>query len=519
MRTWHGVLMIEGVQTGDGRFFEEGSIKWRDLPLGLVDDHPTFSTNNDGIGNVVTIERVDNKILATGTIDDLTDVGSERCRMMDEGTAPMGNRWPVSIEFHDAEVQIIDTTIEENPDGAEGPAVVITASGGPLRSLVAAARTAIRERIAGRRALLLAMAAAAGDGAPEGVVLFEAKQDDIVERYTNARIHNVATVTAGAIEGAYIELDAVTSGDDSGDEADDDQEESLAEAIINADVVDLTGENAIIAAAAPIKPPRAWFYEPEPEPGDERLVPQYDIDTGEYIGDAVPLHIGDDGQVYGHVAPANRCHIGFDGVCVVPPQSASAYSHFHFGYTVTDDGDVATGPLCCNSDHAGILGLDERAAKDWYANTGLGWANVRVTPGQFGPWACGSLRPGITDELVVALRGGGISGDWRGSGNGLELIGILAVSVPGFTVQRALAATAGSVKIMRAQSAMTMTNGKLRVITPPVLRSSADQPHDHACSKCGGGPSEELRLLRLIATRTAVLNPQRREQLRARLRP
>lgn len=504
MRKWKGVLMIEDVQTGDGRFFEPGSIKWKSLPLALVDDHPTMAAGHAAIGNVETIERVGNEIRATGTIDELTPTGAERVRMMEEGTAPGGHRWPVSIEFHDAEVQIIDTTIEENDDTpADEAGVVIVASGNSVEIHKIAA----------------ALRAAAGDGAPEGVVLFEARQDDIVERYTNARIHNVATVTAGAIEGAYIELD------DSPDEATDDdapEKESLTEAIINAEVLDCTGpdgECVPIVAAAPLKPPRAWFYEPEPEPGDPRLVPQYDIDTGDYIGDAVPLHISDDGQVYGHVAPANRCHIGFDGVCVTPPQSASAYSHFHVGYTVTDDGDVHTGPLCCNSDHAGILGLDERAAKDWYANMAFGWANVRITPGQFGPWACGALRPGITEELVVALRGGGISGDWRGSANGLELIGVLAVSVPGFTVQRALAASAGSVKIMRAQSSMTMTNGRLRVLTPPVLQASAGHDdHEHTCTKCGGGPSEELRLLRLIANRTAALNPQRAEQLRARLR-
>jgi hypothetical protein len=133
------------------------------------------------------------------------------------------------------------------------------------------------------------------------------------------------------------------------------------------------------------------------------------------------------------------------------------------------------------------------------------------------------LLPGITEELVVALRGGGISGDWRGENGSLELISILAVNTPGFTVQRALVASAGAVKIARTQSFMSVEGNKIKLINRPVQRFSAEP--SHACDKCGGvegvvlkaHDSEELRLLRAIYASTA--GPQAKAKLAARLRP
>lgn len=501
MRKWRGVLIIEGVQTGDGRFFTEGSIQWRDLPLALVDDHPTFASNNNAIGNVQTIERVGNEIRATGVIDDETDAGAERVRMMDAGTAPMGNRFPVSIEFHDAEVEIIDTTIEESDESATDSEIddlAIIASG--KAALVIAKAKELARRV---------VRAAAGDGEPEGVILFAASQDDIVERYTNARIHNVATVTAGAIDGAYIELDG-TAEESTDEPADEPVEESLTEAIINADVVDLT------AAATKSKPPRDWLYAPEPEEGDPRLVAQYDIETGAYIGDAMPLHIGDDGFVCGHLAPKDRCHIGYAGMCVTPPESMAAYSHFHVGCTICDDGsEIPTGHLTVNVDHADTIGLDLATARDWYANKGFAWANVRVTPGKFGPWVCGAVLPGVSEELVVALRGGGISGDWRGANGNLELVAILAVNTPGFTIQRGMAAGGQPVRITAARSFVQIANDAVHLVTRPVVRATtADLTASAAPCGCKTGMTRQERMLAELWAE--VVAPKKKAALAAR---
>lgn len=514
MRKWRGVLCVEGVQTGDGRFIVEGATTWRDLPFALKPGHDT----EDSVGNVATVTRVGNDITATGVFDDTTPIGKDMARMIDEGTAPGGNRWGLSIEPDDIEVEIIDTRPPAE-DGATEELIVVAS---------------------GSKAKRRFLRAAAGGGEPEGDVVYTDSTDSVMSRYTRLRISAVALVPVPALDGAYLEFAAATDPHDwvdangdgkcdvcgldkAGHDAEQQpaENQSLLDEIVNAPVVDLTA-----AARVPLKPPRDWFYEPEPSEGDPRLVPQYDIDSGDYIGDAVPLYIGDDGQVYGHVAPANRCHVGFDGVCVTPPASASAYSHFHVGYTVTDQGDVHTGVLCAGCDHAAILGLDEKAARDWYANIGFGWAHVRVTPGRYGPWACGALRPGVTDELVYALRGGGISGDWRGDDRGLELIGVLAVNVPGFTVQRALAATAGSVRIPNAQSAMRMQGNDLRFITAPVMRAAPSSAHEHngTCDKCGSAQvNEELRLARethrmVRSIFTVEAGPREKAKLASRFR-
>jgi hypothetical protein len=47
----------------------------------------------------------------------------------------------------------------------------------------------------------------------------------------------------------------------------------------------------------------------------------------------------------------------------------------------------------------------------------------------------------VSRERVRELRGAALSGDWRSISGALELLGLLAVNVPGFPVPRALAAS------------------------------------------------------------------------------
>jgi hypothetical protein len=422
-----------------------------------------------GIGNVMTATRVGNTVEATGTFDDTTPEGANAARMMDEGSAPMGNRWGLSIEPEDVTFEVVDTK-SQIIDGTPQEPDAIVASAVQYRGSMA---RAIWRRMRSLRA-------ASGEPEPEGTVVYEDSSDSVLMRYTGLKIAAVAMEPVGALDGAYMELDPVGASADEGNQE-----------------VPAVGPAIAAAGATLLKPARARFFEPEPEEGDDRLVPQYD-EHGGYIGDAVPLYIEDDGSVFGHVAPANRCHIGYADVCVTPPTSLSAYRKFHVGYTVVDDGErLPTGALCAGCDHAAVLGLDERAARDWYANMGLGWANVRIVPGRYGPWMCGSLRPNVTDELVFALRGGGVSGDWRGDERGLELIGVLAVSVPGFTIERALVSSAGGTFLPVAQSAMSMVGREMRIITAPVQRTaSVVAAAGHKDCSCGAGPSEELRLAR-----------------------
>jgi hypothetical protein len=189
----------------------------------------------------------------------------------------------------------------------------------------------------------------------------------------------------------------------------------------------------IAASGARTNPPTAWFTMPEPALGSDLLVEQRD---GSF---ACPLTITDDGHVYGHLARWGQCHVADPwgpNVCVEPPASLHAYSNFHTGVVRTAEGDdISVGPLMVTSEHAPAeLTLHDTQA--WYAHSSMGWADVHVIDGDFGPWVCGSLRPNVDADDVRVLRALSLSGDWRERDGELELAGALAVNGPGYPIQR-----------------------------------------------------------------------------------
>jgi hypothetical protein len=222
-------------------------------------------------------------------------------------------------------------------------------------------------------------------------------------------------------------------------------------------------QQAVAASAAPLAPPRSWFFVPEPDDltSSGELIDQGDGTWG------VPLTITDEGQVYGHVARWGQCHTGYVGRCVTPMSSPTDYRPFHLGVRRTADGEqVATGTLTVGADHAPLY-LGVEGARDHYAHTGLAWADVRVTNGVHGPWVCGALRPSVSDEMLVVLRASTLSGDWRGG----EMVGVLAVNTPGFPILReALVAAGTQVPEVRAAARVVGDEAVALVAAMPVRR-------------------------------------------------
>lgn len=180
-----------------------------------------------------------------------------------------------------------------------------------------------------------------------------------------------------------------------------------------------TGEEALIAASAPVHPPRDWFNTPESD-------------------GPMPLTILADGRVMGHVALKGSCHTGFQGRCTVPPLSPSGYSFFHTGALETDDGSsVPVGRLTFDTGHASLTASRAQAAAH-YDNTGKVGAFVRAQDGKHGIWVCGSTRSDLTDSDLQTLRASAPSGDWRrpAPGQAMEMVGLLSVNVAGFPVPR-----------------------------------------------------------------------------------
>lgn len=192
------------------------------------------------------------------------------------------------------------------------------------------------------------------------------------------------------------------------------------------------------------------------------------------------LTVTDDGRVYGHLAQADSCHIGFADVCVSPPTSATGYAYFHQGEISTTDGPLAVGKLTLGTGHAGMRQA-ARAAAEHYDNTGTAVAVVRCTDGLWGPWLSGRILPGIDDDRIDELRRSGVSGDWRSiqrGSNNLELVAVLAVNVPGFPVPRTRALAASGMRSLIAAS--VPPTRKHHVEPEPPITASAIASHVRA---------------------------------------
>jgi hypothetical protein len=185
-----------------------------------------------------------------------------------------------------------------------------------------------------------------------------------------------------------------------------------------------TASGALTASAAglaPMTPPKEWFEKPQLE-------------------GPTAMTVTADGQVYGHAALWGTCHTGMPGVCRTPPRSESGYRYFHLGEIDTDDGPVHVGRVSMDTGHAPLTASRDGAVRH-YDDTGTGIAHVRAYEDDHGIVLAGALVPDAPAEKARRFKGATVSGDWRSIGGKLELVGMLAVNVPGFPVPRAMAAS------------------------------------------------------------------------------
>ena len=179
----------------------------------------------------------------------------------------------------------------------------------------------------------------------------------------------------------------------------------------------LNGPALSLVAAGGKTAPASWFVNPA-------------------LTDPTHLTVTEEGRVFGHIAEWTSCHIGYEGVCVAPPHSASGYAWFATGQTLLDNGEmVSTGVISLGGGHASPdKGI--RAAVAHYDSTSSAVCDVAVGEDEHGIWCAGWVRPGTTDEQVVALRASDVSGDWRERNGQMEMIAALAVNVAGFPIAR-----------------------------------------------------------------------------------
>lgn len=184
------------------------------------------------------------------------------------------------------------------------------------------------------------------------------------------------------------------------------------------------GEETLTASAAglaPVKPPAEWFEDPQ-------------------FTEPTPMTVTEDGRIFGHAWEWNTCHLSFDQ-CVTAPKSETNYAYYMLGEIECDEGErLAVGKITLDTGHAGTR-LSRADATAHYDNTGTVAAHVQFGEDEFGGWFSGAINPELSEEKVRLLRGATVSGDWRGVDGNLELVGLLAVNVPGFPVPRSLQAS------------------------------------------------------------------------------
>ena len=406
---WEGVIAREGEMTGDGRLIEAGALRWDDLPIPLRVAFKDVG-GHDGAevcGRIETVERRDGgDIYATGTFDLGSAVGTEAYRQV---SAQMSNG--VSIDTDDVTFRIMAK--------ADMPEADVADSGNE------------------------ADAATDPDGRVKVAAMSSSDELMVIES-ARLRAATIVAVPAFATARVYAAGQAPSTSETSERDENVDSEEKMAS---SADA-DPLSRDSLTAAAIPTAPPEAWFKDPQ-------------------LTGPTALVVEDDGRVYGHIAAWGTCHIGQVGKCVEPPTSPSNYAYFRTGALRTAEGtSVAVGHLTMGTGHAGPHD-SANAAAEHYDNTGTVFADVAAGEDAYGIWVAGSLRPGITAEQVRVARSAPISGDWRTIRGSLELVGALAVNVPGFPVPRPQGLLAsGEVRSLQASGVVAHDDSAARAAHP-----------------------------------------------------
>lgn len=401
---WEGVIAREGEMTGDGRLIEDGALRWDDLPIPLRVAFKDVG-GHDGAEVCGRIETVERRDNGDIYATGTFDLGSAvGAEAFRQVSEQMSNG--VSIDTDDVAFRVMERKDANAPGSGSDDA---PDEGGRVR-------------------------------------VMQAAPDDSIMVIESARLRAATLVAVPAFATARVYAAGQVPSPSETSERDEnvDSEEKMAR---SADAGPLS-RDSLTAAAIPTAPPEAWFKDPA-------------------LTGPTALVVEDDGRVYGHIAAWGTCHIGQVGKCVEPPTSPSNYAYFRTGVLRTAEGtSVAVGHLTMGTGHAGPRD-SANAAAEHYDNTGTVFADVAAGEDAYGIWVAGSLRPGITAEQVRVARSAPISGDWRTIRGSLELVGALAVNVPGFPVPRPQGLLAsGEVKSLQASGVVAHDDSAARAAHP-----------------------------------------------------
>lgn len=432
---WHGVMVVEGTPTGDGRQFAHGSLRNRDLPLPLSYQEMSAEGHSQAhvVGMIHGLQRTDN---GDGTA---TVRGHGVFRQTPESDRAIGavadfGKYGVSIDADDATMEYDDENDAVNFTDAR-------ISGACLVNIPAFAEAYI---CLGEAPWLTDdQQMSLNKTFTEEVETFARGAGWVTDPSDTARIHaywtepgqsgyeKIAWGAPGDFDRCRVEVGKYLTASGEPEYINQTCAQWHHDALgiwpaTHAKELKggLAAENMIsLVASAAVKmwqPPADAFMDPQLD-GPTRITYR-ETSEGTYV--------------YGHLAEWRTCHTAVQGMCIVAPKTTINYADFLLSDIECSDGSmVKLGQLTLGTGHANQE-LSARDALAHYDNTGSAVADVTLGEDDHGIWFAGMLRPWVTARQKFELKAAKLSGDWREHGycGPLELIAALAVNVPGFKV-------------------------------------------------------------------------------------
>lgn len=479
---WNGILVVEGVETGDGREFSAGSLTWANLPVPLmwqkVTSHGGSTDESVVVGRIDQIWRDPTNatvIRGAGVFDSGSIDGAEALRQVREQFLRGVSIDADSVKDSDVEYVFPDEAGDAPAEDSGGDDIMLLFGPPPDKMIFHAGRI--------RGATLVALPAFVeaqiqlGDvpaefaapmmpvptGAPTASGTSASTWDEVTAA---GRLASTMAFTTASQAFAYVDVKRVRSG----------AVHKTACRLLHHDIArdgSIGGPNLMACSVAIghlLSDPKLGMSMAERRAAYEHLAshlraagrePQrfsysslsdsvvdailasgdgYEAPPAKWFANPgftkpTPLTVTEDGRIYGHAALWDSCHIGFDK-CVQPPYE-EYHSHFLLGEVLTAEGErVAVGGITLGTGHAPVFGATTQQALAHYDNTGSKVADIAVGNDDFGIWFAGAVKPGTPAGRIAELRAAKLSGDWRRVGHSLRLVALLAVNVPGFPVPR-----------------------------------------------------------------------------------